>query len=279
MRELMQLYPLPSGEVTLAGLYLGHDIRRVAKDRGRAFVYTNYVVSLDGRIAVPRRDGTGVTVPKAIANDRDWRLFQELAIQADVIITSGRYLREYAEGRAQEILTVYDDPAFADLAQWRIDHGLPSQPDLAVISASLDFPIPPVLLESGRRVVIFTVKSADSARMRALEAQAGEVYVVGQETVDGARLMTKMTELGYATVYNATGPKVLHLLLASGALDRLYLTHANRLLGGQPFSSIVEGPLLDPPIDMRLSRIYYDPVALAGVGQLLVSYDQMRILD
>ena len=63
--------------------------------------------------------------------------------------TSGRYLREYAEGRAQEILTVYDDPAFADLTQWRREQGLPPQPDLAVISASLDFPVPQVLLASG----------------------------------------------------------------------------------------------------------------------------------
>jgi len=275
MNELLQLYPPPSREVALEGIYLSHDIRREAAEGGRAFVYTNYVVSLDGRIAVPRRDRPGLTVPKAIANERDWRLFQELAIQADIIITSGRYLRDYADGHVQEILTVYDDPAFADLQAWRSEQGLSPQPDLAVISASLSFPIPPVLLESGRRVVVFTVDGADPARVEALEAQAGEVYAVGATTVDGARLVEKMTELGYRTVYNSTGPKVLRMLLAGGALDRLYLTHANRLLGGEIYSSIVEGELLEPPFDMTLSHLYYDPLALDGLGQMFVAYDRV----
>jgi len=43
-------------------------------------------------------------VPRAIANERDWRLFQELSAQADIFLTSGRYLREWAKGQAQEIL-------------------------------------------------------------------------------------------------------------------------------------------------------------------------------
>ena len=127
--------------------------------------------------------------------------------------------------------------------------------------------------------MIFTVANADPERMSELQAQAGEVHIVGAKSVGGAQLVQKMTGLGYQTVYNATGPKVLHLLLAGGVLDRLYLTHANRLLGGQPFSSIVEGDLLDPPFDMTLSRIYLDPVALDGLGQLLISYNRFGTLD
>ena len=36
-----------------------------------------------------------------------------------LVITTGRYLRDYAAGKAQEILRVYDDPRFADLKAWR----------------------------------------------------------------------------------------------------------------------------------------------------------------
>ena len=43
--------------------------------------------------------------------------------------------RASSDGRAQEILRIYDDPAFADLKQWRLDQGLPLYPTLAVISA------------------------------------------------------------------------------------------------------------------------------------------------
>jgi len=45
------------------------------------------------------------------------------------------------------------------------------------------------------------------------------------------------------------------------------------LLGGDPFSSVVEGPLFEPAVDMRLHAIYLDEVGLDGLGQLFVSYN------
>ena len=210
-------------------------------------------------------------VPKNTANDRDWRLFQELAAQADLIISSGRYLRDWADGRAQEILRVAD-PAFADLKAWREEQGLSAQPDIAIISGSLEFPIPEVLTAGGRQVVVFTTANPDPARVKEIEAKAGQVIVAGEERVAGEQMVQHMAELGYTTVYSAAGPKVLHLLLAGGVLDRLYLTYANRLLGGDPYSSIVEGDLLNSAVGMKLNTVYFDPYALEGLGQLLMSY-------
>ncbi len=266
--NILQLYPLPQREVALHGLYLGHDLRKAVQP-GQAFVYSNYITSLDGRIAIPHPTKPGMVVPEQIANPRDWRLFQELAVQADVLITSGRYLRDYQDGRAQEILQVYDDPRFADLKDWREQRGLASQPALAVISASLNFPIPEALTSQDRQVLVFTVSRANPERMRQLEDQAGKVIVAGDEGVEGRQLVDSLAGIGLPVIYNTTGPKVLHLLLADGVLDRLHLTHANRVLGGQPFSSIVEGALLDPPVDFHLSHLYFDPHALDGLGQLL----------
>ncbi|HEX6384940.1 MAG TPA: dihydrofolate reductase family protein [Anaerolineae bacterium] len=274
MNPVLQLYPLPGLERPLRGLYLAHDLREYGAMTGRPFVYSNFVTSLDGRIAVPHPTRPGLMVPKETANERDWRLFQELAVQADMIITSGRYLRDYADGRAQEILNVYEDPQFADLGEWRIAHGLSPQPDLAVISGSLRFPIPEALTAGGRRVVIFTVGQADPERIKELEAQTGKVIIAGEIEIDGRLLVQRMAELGYRTVYSATGPKVLHLLLAAGALDRLYLTYANRILGGMSYATIVEGELLVPAVGMTLNTVYYDSYGLDGLGQLFVSYDR-----
>jgi riboflavin biosynthesis pyrimidine reductase len=81
-----------------------------------------------------------------------------------------------------------------------------------------------------------------------------------------------LADLGYRTVYSAAGPKVLHLLLAGGVLDRLYLTYANRLLGGGSFATIVDGDLFTPTVDMRLVSVYFDAQALGGLGQLFVAY-------
>ncbi|MEM7113139.1 MAG: dihydrofolate reductase family protein [Chloroflexota bacterium] len=267
-----QLYPLPSSERPLTNLYLQQNLRQYGEKR--PFVYSNYVTSLDGRIAIPHPDKPGMMVPKQIANERDWRLFQELAVQADVVISSGRYLRDYADGRAQEILSIYDKPQFADLAAWRRERHLPLYPAIALISNSLDFPIPPVLVSDERTVLVFTSETADQARINALERQGAQVFVVGKQGANGRLLVDKLSQLGYNTIYNATGPKVLHLLLAASVLHRLYLTFANRLLGGHPFSSIVEGDVLVPPADFVLTSLFFDPAALHGLGQLFSCYTQ-----
>ena len=274
--KILQLYPAPSCEISLRGLYLEHNLRAHAEARERVFVCTNFVCSLDGRIAVPDSSGKGVTLAEAITNPRDWRLFQELAVQADILITSGRYLRQYATGVKQEILQIYDDPQFEDLQNWRLSRGLSSQPDLAVISSRLDFDVPPALLGDDRSLLIFTTKSADPDQIQNLNDQGATILFAGEESVDGQALCAHMTELGYRTAYSGAGPKVLHLLASSGVLDRLYLTFANRLLGGEPYASILEGPLLDPPIDLQLNTLYFDPFGLDGLGQLFGSYDRVE---
>ncbi len=274
-REIIQLYPHSARQHDLHGLYLSHDLRAQVRNRAAPFVYANFVASLDGRIAIKDTSNPSLKVPEAIANDRDWRLFQELAAQADLIISSGRYLREWAAGRAQEILQI-DDPRYADLRQWREQQGLAPQADIAIISHSLDFPLPEVLTAGGREVAVFTTAEHDPARVPAIEAQAGKVYVVskeGQTSVDGAMLLQRIQQLGYRTVYSAAGPKILRLLLAGGALHRLYLTYAHRLLGGNTMATIVDGAPLEPPIDATLNTLYLDPLALDGQGQLFASYD------
>ncbi len=271
MDAVIQLYPLPTQSRPLSGLYLSHNLRQ---HRRETFVYSNFVASLDGRIAIPRPDKPEEMIaPPQAANPRDWRLFQELGAQADIMITSGRYLRDYADGRAQEILEMYDKPEFADLARWRREQGLPPQPDLAVISGSLNFPIPELLTANGRNVVIFTTAQADRQRIRELEARAGRVVIAGEASVDGRILVRQMAQMGYRAIYFVAGPKALHLLLAAGVLDRLYLTLAHRILGGRPFASIVEGPLLEPPVDLTLRALYYDAAGLDGLGQLFAVYN------
>ena len=270
--SILQLYPPSEQKRPLRGLYLNHNIRQQAT-QDKPFVYTNFVTSLDGRISIPDLDQGNQKVPPQIINDRDWRLFQELALQADIVITSGRYLRDYAAGKAQEILRIYDDPNFADIHDWRAEQGLSPQPDLAVISGSLNFPIPETLTANNRKVVIFTTAQSDASKRASLEAQAGQVFIAGEEKVNGRKLVNQLHQLGYNVIYSGTGPKVHHLLLETQVLDRLYLTFAGRLLGSNPFSSIVEGELLEPAIDMKLNTMYYDTLGLDGLGQLFASYN------
>lgn len=270
--NVLQLYPLPSAERELDGTYLAHDLRQYAND-STPYIYANFVTSLDGRIAIPRPDGSGLMVPKNVANEHDWRLYQELAAQADLIISSGRYLRDWAEGRAQEILQT-DDARFADLREWRSARGLKPHPDIAIISSSLDFSIPDALTQDGRKAIFFTTTNPDPKRVREIESKAGQVIVAGENSVEGKLFAQRAFELGYRVIYSGAGPKILHLLLADGVLDRLYLTFANRVLGGKPFATIVDGALLEPTADFKLDALYFDAAGVDGLGQLFASYDR-----
>lgn len=273
--NIIQLYPGPSKEVPIKNLYVRNPLHDIILEEGEIFVYSNFITSLDGRIAVTHPSGTGMTVPDQIANSRDWRLVQELTVQADLLITSGRYLRQYVEGRSQKILRAYDDPLFEDLKEWRERIGLNPWPDLAVISSSLDFSIPEVLTGGDRSVIVVTTEGADQTRVKELELQGGKVILAGVDRVDGKQLIENLTALGYQRIYSTTGPKVLHLLLEADILDRLYLTFANKILGGKPFSSIVEGSSLEPARDFRMRTLYFDPHALDGLGQLFACYDRV----
>ncbi len=274
--SVQRLYPLPAGTLPLEGLYLSHELRRRGQEAKTAFVYANFITSLDGRIAVSHPAREGLAVPEGTANPRDWRLFQELAAQADVLLSSGRYVRDYEKGEGQELITVYENPAFADLREWRTARGLPL-PAFAIVSGSLDFRLPAALMGSGRTVLVVTASGADAARVRALEDQNVRVIMAGENRrVDGRRLVQSLSEAGYRNVYSAAGPRILHLLLAADVLDRLYLTYANRLLGGREFATFVEGAGFAPPIDLRLSALYYDTHALGGAGQTFAVYDRLR---
>lgn len=275
--SIVQLYPVPAKDVPLASLYLRHNLHECHRQIGRAYVYTNFITSLDGRIAVPNPSGAGMKVPDSITNSRDWRLFQELVVQADVLITTGRYLRDYQAGIAQEILQVYDDPHFSDLKEWRIAKGLPQFPDLAIISKSLDFPIPDAISDGERKIHILTTQDANPERVNQLQQSSANLFVAGQTQVDGQELVDQLTKLGYRTIYSTSGPKVFHMLLSASVVDRLYLTYTGRILGGQPYSSIVEGGLLQPNVDFRLKSLYLDPHGLEGLGQLFSCYDRARL--
>jgi riboflavin biosynthesis pyrimidine reductase len=271
--RVQRLFPAPTKELPLKGLYLDQDLRSTHGGAEEPFVYANFIASIDGRIALPHPSRAGLMVPKATANERDWRLFQELTVQADLVISSGRYLRDYADGRAQEILRVYDDPNLQDLQGYRTNQGLPPYPDIAVISNSLDFPIPEELFQEGRSLIIVTSERADQARLREISDQADRILVAGEERVEGNRMIEGFKDWGYQWVYSSAGPKILHMLLSADRLDRLYLTTANRLLGGKPFATVVDGETLDPPRRASLTALYHDPQALEGDGQLFMIYD------
>jgi len=274
-QDVLELYPDSGNKHALQGLYMGQVLEHPRRSQ-IPFIYSNFISSLDGRIAVPGPDRNSHQVPEAIANPRDWRLFQELAAQADLLITSARYFRQAAEQEAQAELPVGSGPEFDDLREWRIRQGLSPQPDIAVFSASLDIPVESIRLYEDRTLYLITGAMADTERLRHLvDSSHAQAITCGQNGhVDASVLRTTLAGLGYRRVYAIAGPAVLHTLIQGNALDRLYHTTAHCLLGGTRFDTFVWGAPLEPAFCMPLRAMYFDPHAPQGAGQTLAIYDR-----
>ncbi|MEJ2479751.1 MAG: dihydrofolate reductase family protein [Acidihalobacter sp.] len=264
---VLPLYPQTGSERPLRGLYLDHGLRSAGQ-----LIYANFISSLDGRVALP--DGRGVFgVPAAIANPRDWWLFQELAVQADAMLVSGRYLRARARGEVQDLFAAFHDTRYEELRGWRKAQGLPAWPRVVVLTRTVDFEPPPDI-DASRLLVLSGAAGASSAGARRLRSAGAEVVAAGAEDgIDAHRLRGILSEAGCHRVYAVGGPRVLHLLAAGAALDRLYLSLAPRLLGGEHLSTLVEGAVLDPAPVLKLYSLYYDQATQgAGAGQMFACY-------
>jgi riboflavin biosynthesis pyrimidine reductase len=276
MSALFRLFPAPVEAVPLEGLYLAQALRTLG-DPARAFVYSNFITSLDGRIALKSSRTDPGMVPDTVANLRDWRLFQELAAQADVVITSGRYARQLAQGKAQDVLPVSEEPPYQDLLAWRQAHGLTPQPAVVIVSASLEVPITETLWRGGRSVFVATGSEADAGRVQALEERGVSVLYAGTgRRVQGRSLIEALQRQGLRTIYSTAGPQLLVTLLADRLLDRLYLTQVHRLLGGEDYATLIEGARLCPPADLELCALYYEAPAGDRVGQTFSVYIAAR---
>lgn len=272
---LTRLFPGPGEQRPLRGCYLGHELHRLDSP-GHPLVYTNFIASLDGRISDVDPATGRHRVPPAIANDRDWRLFLELAAQAELLLTTARHLRAVAEGHYRDMI----DPgaAHADLAQWRSAQGLAPQPALAALSMGLDFPARAVREAHRGPMLVITGRAAPAARVRELQDHDIEVVVAGnQRRVEGTALMSALRRGRWRSVYSVGGPAVLHTLLQAGAVDRLYLSIAQVVLGGEQGHTLTRGAPLDPAPGFALRELYHDPVAPPGAGQLFACFERHRL--
>ncbi|WP_295886188.1 dihydrofolate reductase family protein [uncultured Thiohalocapsa sp.] len=269
---LLMLYP-QAKPVPLCGLYLCEDLRSQIAASG-TFVYSNFITSLDGRIAVAD-PGTGrLGVPAQTANPRDWRLLLELAAPADAIMLSGRHVRELGAGSAQA-WPPFSKDAPADLLAFRERQSLPQQPALVVVTRSLHLPVQALeRLAQAHRLIVASVDDAPEAAREAAANAGAEVLRLGAWSVEGRRLSAALTERGLRLVYSTAGLEVLHLLLQSRLLKRLYMTTVTRILGGADYATLVQGARLRPPYDFSLSALYLDAQGPDGVDQLMQVYDR-----
>jgi riboflavin biosynthesis pyrimidine reductase len=267
--SVIELFPTSGVERELAGLHLSHDVRTQI-DTHSSFVYSGFISSIDGRIGT---DGT-VGAPPGLGNKRDWRLFQELIVQADVVLVSGRYVRDVGRGVARNIIPDATDGIDGDLVRYRAERGLSPQPAVAIVTRSGGFD---VAVASGLSDVVIVAHGAEvSAETLQSWTDAGlDAVLVGEDgDVEVSRLMTALTERGHRVVFSAAGPKVLAMLVP--ALDALYLTLGAQLLGGQSYMTLLEGDELLPSAGFTVETVYLDPHGPSGTTQLFLEFRRVR---
>ena len=221
-----QVFPVKR-QVPLEGLYLEQRLIDRAAQIGRSLVLTDFLTDKNGVIAKATKDGH-FEIPAALKNSSDWGRYQELMAQADVIISGGSYFKRLAT--SQDILYQFEPGnAFEKLGQWRLNAGFKqSSPDVAIVTRDLDFEIPEKLLQSGRRIFVFTTDAlANSDKAKSLSNVNKVIIGSGEGRVEGDRMVATLSDdMGYRVIMMVSGPHVLDLLLKAERMDLIYVTEA-----------------------------------------------------
>lgn len=262
---VLPLYPSGQRERSLEGLYLD-DLPNSQSD---PFVYANFLVSLDGRIAV--RDENGHKgLRKATANDRDWRLYIELLMQADAVLTTGHHAQSIAMGTQSDMMTAAHK-RYPDLRNYRRTRGLGGHPVCVVVSSRLNFRAQALKEAHPGPIVAVTAQQGGYSLSSARNAGIETIVVDSESIVSGRTLMSIFRERGLRRIYMVGGPRLFHALLADRVVHRLYLTTVGRLIGGDDIETQVHGPLFATPPDARLRHLTLDRDA--SPQQLFACYD------
>jgi diaminohydroxyphosphoribosylaminopyrimidine deaminase/5-amino-6-(5-phosphoribosylamino)uracil reductase len=179
---------------------------------GRPLVMLKSALTLDGKIAAPQ-DNTGwITSERARAH------VQKLRHASDAMITG--------------IGTVLgDDPQLNDRS------GLPRARPLlrVVLDSTLRIPVESRLVRTAKDdVIIATTSAASPERRKALEARGVEVRAFDgpRGRVDVRDVISMLAERRCLSVMIEAGSKVNWAALESGAVDKVFLYYAPKILGG-----------------------------------------------
>jgi riboflavin biosynthesis pyrimidine reductase len=231
-------------------------------------------------------------VPLETKNASDWRLFQELMAQADVIISGAAYLQRVSAlgSRAENILSQFEPGrGFEKLGEWRLRAGYKKRsPDLVVVTRSLDFKFPEEVTRGGRKIVIFTTDDiANSDKAKALTNSGTLVIGSGEAGVDGNRMIETLSNgMGYRVIMMASGPSVLGLLLEAKRLDLLYITEAQLEIPFDDPSTVLTilqgGKKVNELKEFSVTQQYLQENVVTDDGslisQLFLRYDRKGIL-
>ncbi|MGH8951327.1 MAG: dihydrofolate reductase family protein [Acidimicrobiia bacterium] len=216
----------------LVGLYMADE--RKAEDR--PFVLVNFISSADGGTAIAGKSSS-------LGDEDDKAVFQALRAIPDIILVGS------ATVEAENYRPVTLDETRRER---RLAAGMTEVPVLAIVSGRLSFdPEARVFSDPEHRPMVITGPEADPAKL-ALLGDSAEVLILDEVTP--ANILYR---LGAASVILCEGgPRLVGQFAADHLVDELNLTVAPMIIGGKS-ARIANGPLVEPPQEMRLDRCMF----------------------
>lgn len=271
-KKVVRLYPGSGASESLQGLYLRRN-KFAGGNNSSPLIYANFLTSIDGRIALREQGEAHYQLPDKLKSDEDFQLFLELYARADCIITHGGYMRSLALGRLGNVLQLPRLEWTQYMHEWRAEQGLSPNPDVIIVSGSLDFPWHISLNESQQNIYIATGGKSDQVcRQQWLDA-GHRVYEFGSgKHVDVTGLMRLLTQQKYRSVYLVAGPQLLQDFIAHNYVQRFFVTMSHQLLGGQDFKSLLSGDSLNESGRLQLQSLYMDVENSNALGQWFMEF-------
>lgn len=181
----------------------------------RPYLVTNFVLTLDGRATLRGRSGP-------IGSSTDTAMLVGLRTRVDAVMVGAGTMRVERYGR------VVADPA---KRQRREREGLPHDPLMVLVSASMELPWDAPLFTQGHGRVLIATSSDDeppatATPVRVFRSPGGRVDL-------GALLGYLRRERGVRSLLCEGGPRLHAELIEDGLVDELFVTHAPKLAGGE----------------------------------------------
>lgn len=200
-------------------------------------VFTNFVASLDGSVALPEIPQSNKLISGGSEADRF--VMGLLRAFADVVVVGSGTLRGSPTGTWTPARPHPDSASlFAELRRLR---GSPERPELAILSGSGAIDVQhPALAE---RAVILT-STTGAARLRGRVRETVEVTALTSEAeIDPRVVLRALRARGHQLILFESGPHTFGRFAGAGLIDEIFLTVSPLLTGGsaQTRLSLVEG--------------------------------------
>lgn len=231
---------------------------RIPVSVDRPYVYSNFVVSHDGRISfeIPGHAGGGDV---SDFNRHDQWLMGLLRSRADAVMVGAQTLRSEPEHHwTSSFIFPDDEEAFSIM---RAQENRRSTPWQVFVTASGDLPEhAAVMTDSNLEVLAITTKLGGQR----LTNRGITVVIAGEDRVDfGKALAILATEYDVRTLECEGGPRLYGALVAAGLIDDEFVTHSPVLVGGgRP--GLIEGMNFEPGSGVRAQ-----PISLRRAGDHL----------